>query len=686
MNTKLRPREDRDSDVAAPMAAAPDGLRLKDRFQIWSDASLGAFDSPSARAYAVTDTASGNEGFFALVSDGETLCRDDVLQAMQDVRANGLMRLVETGHIWWPRDQRRRRVMIFERPGGARLMENLASPVQQISESHAIRSVLAPAVSALSYLSVIGVVHRAIRPTNLFYSDSTRQSIILGECASAPPAYFQPALFETIESAMSHPAGRGNGVRGNDIYSLGVTLLYLLLGRNPVPHLNEKDLLAAKLAQGSFTTLVARAPIPTAMREPLRGMLQDDPVQRWDLADLQGWISERRLKPVQMISNDRAMRPIGFEGQNYYTCRNLAYALACNWRSGAMDDRKIELGSWIERSLGDNRRREAIERAFDSRFGGAGMSGELTARAMLNARISLALDPDAPLRYKTLSAMTDGIGAYIATHFSDANALQEFSELVRGGLAVFWLDLQPKSDREANNLVMMFRKLNGFLRDPRPGFGYERCLYELNPGQHCLCPLVERECVIDIAELLPALEKIAKGMNEGLPFDRHLAAFIAAREKSDLSQALAMVGSRAQPMESAMGLLSLFAALQWRYGPESLPELTRWIMAGAEPLMGNYHHRSARKRAEAELPRVLQQGSIVGLYNFLLNGDLRKQDEAGFAEAVAAYAKAESEIAFLESGGATNPRRARELGYRIAALFTMGVGVAAIVLLTLAKV
>ncbi len=685
MNTQVRQRDDEETGGAAHIAAAASGVRLKDRFQIWEDAPLDGFDSPSARAYAVTDTASGSEGFFALVSDGELLCRDGVLEALHDVRVNSLMRLVETGHVWWPRDNRRRRVMIFERPGGARLMQDLASPIQPMSETQALRSVLAPAITALSYLSVIGVVHRAIRPTNLFYSDNARQSILLGECVSAPPAYFQPALFETIEASMAHPAGRGNGVRGNDIYSLGVTLLYLLLGRNPAPHLSDKELLAAKLAQGSFTTLVARAPIPTAMREPLRGMLQDDPVQRWDLADLQAWVSERRLKPVQIVHNDHAMRPLGFEGQNYYTCRSLASALAQNWRSASMGDRKIELGSWIERSLGDNRRREAVERAFDNRFAAAGISGESSARAMLNARIALALDPDGPLRYKTLAAMTDGIGPYFAAHFSDTNALQEFGELVRGGLPVFWLDLRPSSDREANNLVMQFRKLNGFLRDPRPGFGVERCLYDLNPGQHCLSPLVERECVVAIEDLLPALEKIAKGMNEGLPFDRHLAAFVAARAQGDLSQALAMIGNRAQPMESAMGLLSLFAALQWRHGPESLPELTRWIMASAEPLLGNYHHRSARKRAEAELPRVLQQGSIVGLYNFLLNGDLRKQDEAGFVEAILAYSKAETEIAFLESGGASNPRRARELGYRIAALFTTGVGIVAIVLLTMAK-
>ena len=686
MNTQALQRDQEATDGAAQTAAAGSGVRLKDRFQIWSDAPIPAFDSPSARAYAVTDLVNGNEGLFALVSDGQVLCRDDVIANLSDVRSTALMRLVDSGYVWWPRDNRRRRVVIFERPSGARLMDSLTSPVQPMGELQSVRSILAPAIAALGYLSVIGVVHRAIRPTNMFYTDATRQSCMLGECVMAPPAFFQPSLFETIEAAMSHPAGRGTGMRGNDIYALGVTLLYMLLGRNPVPHLSDKELLAAKLAQGSFTTLVSRAPIPTAMREPLRGMLQDDPVQRWDLAALQGWVSERRLKPVQINHNDRAMRPLPFEGQNFYTCRSLAFALTQNWRSAAMSDRKVELASWIERSLGDQRRREAVESGFDSRFNGAGISGELSARAMLNARLTLALDPDGPLRYKTFAAMTDGVGAYLATHFNDLNALQDFSEIVRGGLPIFWLDMQHAGDREANNLVLQFRKLNGFLRDPRPGFGYERCLYEMNPGQHCLSPLVERECVIDIAELLPALEKVAKGMTEAFPFDRHLAAFVAARAQGDLSQALAMVGNRGSSMEAAMGILSLFAALQWRHGPESLPELTRWIMSSAEALLGNYHHRSARKRAEAELPRVMKSGSIVGLYNFLLNGDLRKQDEAGFAEAALRYSKADTEIAFLESGGASNPRRAREMGYRMAALFTAAVGCAVIALLTLARV
>lgn len=686
MNTQALQRDQEATNGAAQTAAAGSGVRLKDRFQIWSDAPIDACDSPSARAYAVTDLVNGNEGLFALVSDGQVLCRDDVIGTLSDVRSTALMRLVDSGYVWWPRDNRRRRVVIFERPGGARLMDSLTSPVQPMGELQSVRSILAPSIAALGYLSVIGVVHRAIRPTNMFYTDATRQSCMLGECVMAPPAFFQPSLFETIEAAMAHPAGPGTGMRGNDIYALGVTLLYMLLGRNPVPHLSDKELLAAKLAQGSFTTLVSRAPIPTAMREPLRGMLQDDPVQRWDLAALQGWVSERRLKPVQINHNDRAMRPLPFEGQNFYTCRSLAFALTQNWRSAAMSDRKVELGSWIERSLGDQRRREAVESAFDNRFSGAGMSGESSARAMLNARLTLALDPDGPLRYKTFAAMTDGVGAYLAAHFNDPNALQDFSEIVRGGLPIFWLDMQHAGDREANNLVLQFRKLNGFLRDPRPGFGYERCLYEMNPGQHCLSPLVERECVIDIAELLPALEKVAKGMTEAFPFDRHLAAFVAARAQGDLSQALAMVGNRGSSMEAAMGILSLFAALQWRHGPESLPELTRWIMSSAEAVLGNYHHRSARKRAEAELPRVMNAGSIVGLYNFLLNGDLRKQDEARFAEAALRYSKAETEIAFLESGGASNPRRAREMGYRMAALFTAAVGGAVVALLTLARV
>src|SRR5690606_12039161 len=142
---------------------------------------------------------------------------------------------------------------------------------------------------------------------------------------------------------------------------------------------------------------------------------------------------------------------------------------------------------------------------------------------------------------------------------------------------------------------------------------------------------------------------------------------------------------RENPVDATVGLLALFATLQWRYGPASLPELTRVAAANIQPIIATYHHHGARKRIEAELPKLLKAGSLLELYNYLINSDVRRQDVMGFANATRQYAKLDVEIAFLESGCTSDPLRARHLGQQIAAACAAALGLLTIVVLTLSK-
>src|SRR3546814_19793730 len=74
---------------------------------------------------------------------------------------------------------------------------------------------------------------RAIRASNLFFSDSARESVVLGECFSLPAGMAQPSIYEPVDAAMAMPEGRGQGVPADDYYSLGVLVLVLLCGGNP---------------------------------------------------------------------------------------------------------------------------------------------------------------------------------------------------------------------------------------------------------------------------------------------------------------------------------------------------------------------------------------------------------------------------------------------------------------------
>ena len=105
-----------------------------------------------------------------------------------------------------------------------------------MSEEAISRNFIEQAVATLREMHSQGMTHRAIRPTNLFYDNpkSAQATILLGECLSAPPAMGQSAVYETPETAMAPPTGRGFGTISDDLYALGVTILALLTGKAPV--------------------------------------------------------------------------------------------------------------------------------------------------------------------------------------------------------------------------------------------------------------------------------------------------------------------------------------------------------------------------------------------------------------------------------------------------------------------
>src|SRR3546814_8436095 len=73
----------------------------------------------------------------------------------------------------------------------------------------------------------------------------------------------------------------GYGGPEDDYYALGVLVLVLLCGGNPVPGLSEHELVEAKISKGSYAALVGETRLSLPMVEVLRGLLCDNPEERW---------------------------------------------------------------------------------------------------------------------------------------------------------------------------------------------------------------------------------------------------------------------------------------------------------------------------------------------------------------------------------------------------------------------
>src|SRR3546814_12748766 len=123
-----------------------------------------------------------------------------------------------------------------------------------LSEDALVRRVLRPPTNALRDIHGAGIIHRGVRPDNLFWRDGGGAEAVLGEGWVAPPASEQPVLFETIGSGMALPAARGPGKPADDLYPLGATLAVLLSGDNPLAPRVDHAIIETHNGHGSVTT------------------------------------------------------------------------------------------------------------------------------------------------------------------------------------------------------------------------------------------------------------------------------------------------------------------------------------------------------------------------------------------------------------------------------------------------
>ena len=541
-----------------------------------------------------------------------------------------------------------------------------------------------PLVGAVRRQSTRNTPHRAIRPDNMFFMDKERQSVVLGDCISSPPGFDQPTVFETIERGMASPGGRGEGSDAEDIYALGVSVAFIALGTNPVADLNESDLLKAKIEQGSYTAICGKERMPSSMIEPMRGMLSDDPDERWDFEELERWIAGRRQTPIPRKTAPKALEALEFAGIAYMTSRTLAHAFVQNVPEAAKTIKEGRLEEWLRRQLSDAECADAVAKSIQ--VAKAHETDPLGSDDFLVSKVCIFLDHAGPIRYKGFSFMPDGFGPAFAVEMLRRGEAQIPAEAVLRELPGIWLAAQEAAISETSALESTFAKVRSHLLNSDIGFGIERCLYELNPGLPCQSAHLVHDYVTHIRGLLPALDEAAARVDEKTPpIDRHIAAFIAARSDSDFGSYLAVLGE-SDPKVSTVGMLSLVALLQWRMESGALFGLTRWVGGQLGPAISSYHARSTRRELEHEIPRLVRQGNLPELYEIIDDKNKRQADTDGFNAASDQFTDAIAEIEEVENSDSARVESAELMGQQTAAMASIVMAMIVVMILFLIQI
>jgi hypothetical protein len=414
----------------------------------------------------------------------------------------------------------------------------------------------------------------------------------------------------------------------------------------------------------------------------VKGLLSDEPKTRWTQDSLDQWLGGKRLPQVQTRIEKRAARGFIFNDKEYFYARELAMAFCANWDAAIpfISDGRLEL--WMRRSLDLKEGANAVGLAVNS--SGFVSADKRIAGDLMLCRVCLILDRLAPLRFRTVSAMPDGVGALLAVTLSEGGDVKPIVDLFLRDVQKLWIETHEYTPENAD-LDSQFRDQRAFLEKITIGNGVERALYEMNESVPCQSQLVAEDFVLEIRDLLPALNAATRRPDaKAWPIDRHIAAFIGARTTFDIDRQMIEIADSA-PQKSMLGMLNLLAMLQWRQGQTQLFGLTSWVGGLVQPIINSYHGRQKRRDLEREVPRLVRQGNLIDLARLLDNAEERSRDQRGFEEATEEWRDAARQIKEIQSGLDSRDDAVSKTAQQVAALVSVGIALATVVILLVAR-
>ena len=207
----------------------------------------------------------------------------------------------------------------------------------------------------------------------------------------------------------------------------------------------------------------------------------------------------------------------------------------------------------------------------------------------------------------------------------------------------------------------------------------------MNESVPCQSPFIANDFVLEIRELLPALNASPKRPDgKSWPIDAYRRLY---RGANHIRHRKADGGNRRSGAErSSIGMLNLLAMLQWRQGQTQLFGLTSWVGGLVQPIINGYHNRVKRRELERENPRLVRQGNLIELARLLDNVEERAKDQRGFDEACDQWRDAAREIKEIQSGIDDRDDKVAKTAQQVAALVSVAIALVTIVILAAVRI
>jgi serine/threonine protein kinase len=670
-----------DSPAVTPTKPAATKLIVNNRYEILLNRPVSDYEHAFADVYDAVAKDRGHS-YMAYVLNERYPVRLDVADMLIKTDTPNLLTVRDYG-VGIASDGAQRFVVLTEKPSSPPIMNKLQIKRAPISEDILRRNILKPLVQVLRSLHAMDIIHHNMRPDNIFWNNLDSNEAVLGDCVTSLPGANQPALYETIERGMADPCGRGVGSEADDIYAFGATMAVLLRGSDPMAGKSDRAIVEEKVIRGSVQIFTENMQISSTMMEFFKGTLHDEPKARWTAEQIWTWAIGNHVTSKQVVSHRKSSKILEFNGGKYTHLRLLARDLRDNTTEAMGLIESGALLKWLERSLMDKNFIEAVQ--------------ETIARANYNSKasgyedrmvcmVAMALDPRAPIRYRDMTALPEGMGGALVHAIIQDQSVQSYAECIREKIGWIWYGFKENETQISVDLAKRFDNMSKIIMRRGIDSGLERCVYEMLPDTPCLSPSLSSFYVMNCVHLLQALDKIGQDkMRPQTIIDRHIASFISTHDTKDNSIFfILMEGSDA--LKKPLSLITLFQSMQKRYQVPQLSGLCDWLLPEIEIVAQRFHNRKHRRTILKNVQMEVKNGNLVRVLALIDNPNDMNRDRMEFQNARGLYEKLEKEHDYLENNLKRHDVFGRATGRQIAAAISAIMGGLLIAIIILAKI
>lgn len=268
---------------ASAVVALSAGELVDDRFRV-EEGPLG-MPTSEADVFRCTDTQTGEVVALKLYKENVSP-KQDILNALMNVRHPDIITLrahgTWAGHFY----------EVMDYCAGGSLADYM--PVEEAEA----RSWLVEIINGLHYLHGQGIIHRDIKPNNIFFRKPNKEDLVIGDFgvssileSNEKVRRTSTGTFFTFDYAAPELIDGKEVSAKTDYYALGITLIHLVQGESPFAGMDKNAALGCH-----FRGNVPRPKVASEeFRKLLNGLLRVVPESRWGYRQIVDWLEGRPI-------------------------------------------------------------------------------------------------------------------------------------------------------------------------------------------------------------------------------------------------------------------------------------------------------------------------------------------------------------------------------------------------------